>query len=346
MTGDQTLGDIGERRLVRDVLPKYCSPAGDDCAGFVAPSGSLVITTDPVPEPAAKVLGDDPDLYWLGWLLVTINCSDIAAAGAAPVVFVAAVEAPSFTKVRDFERLLRGIRDSCCQHGIEYVGGNLREATRLTATGTAVGAVRTGKPLSRLGAKPGDTVVSVGMGGIFWRDVLSMRRGIPVGKESSPLFRPIAQLRAMAALRSANVISAAIDNSDGLVPTLDQLARSNKLAIEIDVRRLRGNQPAGDDQAMDPARRWLGWGDWNVICTIPQDRLSDALALAGQNGHSILQIGRVLEPHPGCDLVTLVGERERLAAPRIESERFAKDSWFSAGVGAYIAMLESAVLPD
>lgn len=346
MNDERTLGDLGERRLIRDVLPQYCSPSGDDCAAFLAPSASLVITTDPVPEPAAKVIGNDIDLYWMGWLLVTINCSDIAAAGAAPAVFVAAIEAPAVTRLLDFERLLAGIRDACSEHGIRYVGGNLREASRLTATGTAVGAVEAGLPLSRSGANVGDVVVSVGMGGTFWRDAFSVRRGGSVKKECSPLFRPIAQVRAMMDLRARNLVSAAIDNSDGLLPSLEQLARSNNVGIEIETRLLRASHSTTSGKDLDPARLWLGWGDWNVIFAIRPDRLAEAMQVAAQSGHTLVPIGRVVEPHPNSHLVVLVGRDERLPAPRIESERFAKDSWFSAGIGAYIALLESAILPE
>ncbi len=343
---EQTLGDVGERRIIREVLPIYCSPAGDDCATFVAPPGTLVITTDPVPEPAAKVIGNDPDAYWMGWLLVTINCSDIAAAGAAPSAFVAAIEAPAATRMRDFERFLSGIKDACGEHGIAYVGGNLREGPRLTATGTAVGVVQSGNPLTRTGAKIGDVVVSVGMGGVFWRDAFSIRRGTSVPKASSPLFRPVAQIEAMVILRAHNMVAAAIDNSDGLLPTLEQLAICNNVGIEIETQMLRESHSSVVRESVDVARLWLGWGDWNVICTVRNDRLSEAVQLMRSRGHTLVVIGRVVEQQPGAAVVVIVGRRERLAAPRIESERFAKDSWFSAGIGAYIGMLESARLPE
>jgi len=44
----------------------------------------LVATTDPCPEPLVFSLGYT-DLYYQGWLLATINFSDLAAAGAEPL---------------------------------------------------------------------------------------------------------------------------------------------------------------------------------------------------------------------------------------------------------------------
>lgn len=98
-----TLGDLGERRILREVIPRFSSAAGDDCAAIHGGAGTTVITTDPVPPPAATVIGGDPDLFWTGWLLVTINASDIAASGARPVAFVAALDLPRDLEVSSFE---------------------------------------------------------------------------------------------------------------------------------------------------------------------------------------------------------------------------------------------------
>jgi len=115
------------------------------------------VTTDPVPEPAAKVLANDPDPYWMGWLLVTINASDIAASGANPIGFLAAVEAPPTLSVSDFERFFKGIAEACNAEELTFAGGNLREGVKLAAVGTAIGEIDR-KSLGRSGAKVGDII--------------------------------------------------------------------------------------------------------------------------------------------------------------------------------------------
>ena len=161
------LSDLGERRLIDQAIRKYCSVAGNDCAFLDLPGSRLAITTDPVPEPAAFTLAGDSNPYWKGWLLVTINASDLAAAGASPLGFVAAVEAPPEASVEELERLLQGIADACVSEKIEYVGGNLREAKSFSATGTAVGFVPSAGGLSRSNAQVGDLIFSIGKGGDF-----------------------------------------------------------------------------------------------------------------------------------------------------------------------------------
>ena len=155
----------------------------------------------PVPEPAAHILGGDPDAFWKGWLLVTINASDLAASGACPLGFLAALEAPGELPVREFRRFIDGIRAACRAQGLNYVGGNVREGARLTGTGTSLGVCRDWAPVKRSGAQASDIVVSVGSGGLFWRDALSARRGEGGGidRDTSPLvFTPISGARNVA----------------------------------------------------------------------------------------------------------------------------------------------------
>src|ERR1017187_10744075 len=108
-----TLRDLGERYILRHIIPEYCERAGDDCAVMNLPSSDIIVTTDPVPVPAARLIGGDPDPYWVGWLLVVINASDLAAAGAPPLGFVSALELEADSAVELLQRLLLGTRDAC-----------------------------------------------------------------------------------------------------------------------------------------------------------------------------------------------------------------------------------------
>ena len=147
----QTLFDLGERRILQSVIPRFAAGAGDDCASIELPLGELVATTDPVPPPAAASIGQDDDPFWMGWLLVTINVSDLAAAGAAPLAFLAAIECEASREVSTFERLLEGIKVACDDATIAYVGGNIREAAKLAAVGIGLGLCHPHKSLGRAG---------------------------------------------------------------------------------------------------------------------------------------------------------------------------------------------------
>ena len=335
-----SLKDLGERNIVRTILPRFVGGVGDDCAVLDCNTQQVIVTTDPVPEPAAKLIGGDPDPYWMGWLLVTINASDLSAAGAVPLGFLAAIEAPSETSVEDFERLLQGISECCDAEGLVYAGGNLREGGRLTAVGTAIGLCKPGKTLHRRGAEDSHVLVSVGDAGVFWQDALTLRRGGTVeDKSSSPVFRPRSQLRVMHQLAKAGVISAAIDNSDGLLPTLNQLAEANNLAVELDLDMI---PTVARSNGVEPQRLWLGWGDWNVIATVPSEELGTAQKIALDCDSLATPIGRLAK---GTPQVVIKKGNSVTPAPRLESERFAQDSWFARGIDAYIDMLLNVKLP-
>lgn len=336
-----TLRDLGERRIIREILPQFVSDVGSDCAIVDVRSRQLVMTTDPVPEPAARVIAGDADPYWMGWLLVVINASDLAASGAIPVAFLAAVEAPSDLDLNDFKRFLSGIADCCAAEQLKYVGGNLREGPRLTAVGTAFGESGGVPPIGRRGALPGDVLVSVGRGGVFWRDAMSVLSGVTVDKETSPLFRPHSQSRGMRLLSERGWVNVAMDNSDGLLPTLEELSRINDVGIELNLSELRVESRGGDLTA-DPARLWLGWGDWNVVAAISPQHFTKAVAVMESSAVSITRLGSFVE---GPAEVRLRRGNRVSAAPRLESERFAADSWFGTGIQGYIDRLLSVPLP-
>lgn len=333
------LVDIGEREIIRQMIAPLVSGLGDDCAAIPFGEDYLVATTDPVPVPAAQVIGGDSDPYWAGWLLVTINISDISAAGAEAIGFMAAFESPPETTQANFGRLLAGVADSCAFHKVPYIGGNIKEASRFAATGVALGVCRKRLPLTRSGGKVGQVVALVGARPKFWADALLLRGGERVVADGSPLFKPRASVEAMSALAARGLLAAAIDNSDGLLPSAEQLAERSGVSIEIDVGKLRRIGPSAGD--VDPARLVLGWGDWNVLCSLDAKHIDDGQRLCSALGLSLEPIGRCTE---GTGVFLRSGSHS-VRAPRLESERFSRDSWFIEGIDGYIQRLLNLEIP-
>ena len=126
------------------LVPLVLSPTnqfGDDAAiiDLSLAEEDLVVTTDPCPVPMAWTLGFD-DYYYYGWLLATINLSDLAAMGATPVGLVNSLVLPPETTVASFERLLDGFDESCERAGAIALGGNIKEGS-LQCGATALGKV-------------------------------------------------------------------------------------------------------------------------------------------------------------------------------------------------------------
>ena len=334
------LSDLGERRILNEIIPMYADRTGDDCSVTPTSAGYLVSTIDPVPKPAACVIAGETDPFWLGWLLVTINASDIAASGARPETFLAAFDMPRDWPVVNLKSLMSGVEKSCEQNGLSYTGGNIREAENLSAVGVAMGfSERT--PLTRVGAVPGDKLFVFGRPGQFWSDVLDFRSGKEIKKEESPLFRPVSQARSMHKLHRSGLIVCAMDTSDGLAPTLEELSAKNRLGISVETNKIRENS-RNLTRSERPERLWMGWGDWTVVAAInagSEDALRDLCKDENVLG---FEFGEFTDKFQG---VKLRDGAEAVKLERLESERFAPDSWFHLGVDAYEARLRKLNLP-
>ena len=334
-----TVGDFGERRILAEIIPKYAQAVGDDCAVMTGLSDYVVVSTDPVPPPAAASLGGDNDPYWIGWLLVTINASDIAASGSRPAGFLAALDLPNDYPIAKLERLLKGIADSCCANGLVYVGGNLRESASVSAVGTAFGSSKL-PPLQRKGASADDLLIVLGKGGQFWEDVEQLRTGARIDKSISPVFSPVSQARVVAQLHEAGLLRCAMDTSDGLAPTLVELARVNGLQAMVDLTTMI---PRGVSLASRPERLWMGWGDWTVVAAAKAADWTKILLLVNENGGECTAIGHFVFGEPS---VVVRGKTASAFLGRLESERFSHDSWFSLGIEEYRRRLHALELPE
>jgi thiamine-monophosphate kinase len=82
----------------------------------------------------------------------------------------------------------------------------------------------------------------------------------------------------------------------------------------------------------------MGWGDWNVVLAVSPTDVEEVESVSTSHGIDVIQIGQF---SPGPPVVRLVADGRGTPAPRLESERFAKDSWFSQGIEGYIEKLQS-----
>ncbi len=143
----------------------------------------------------------------------------------------------------------------------------------------------------------------------------------------------------MRELAEQNLIRASMDNSDGLLPSIQEISQKNNCLIDVDIEEMRQHNDIQDD---DHIRYWMGWGDWNVIGVISPKNLSVAQQIAGTHKSSIVHIGSLAA---GSPQVRLHRGNNYIPAPRLESERFAKDSWFSEGIDGYMNRLQAIDLP-
>ena len=327
---ESCLGDLGEQLIQRKILqPRYGGTEGfGDDSAFLArvnePS-ELVATTDSCPSPVVDLLAE-PDLFHAGWLLATINLSDLAAAGAEPLGLVVNYTLPKATTVREFERLLDGVDACCAEHGTKVAGGDIRDGAVRQLTATAIGRCAPGSRLRRSGAEAGDRLLLVGSPGYLWAAALleSGRATLPEPARSEVwrrACRPTAQLKAGRLLAAAGHARAAMDVSDGLFATVRTLCEANGLGAKITGDFVL-DEPLAEVAAQCGLRPFdlaQTWGDWGLVVAVPARDVGLVEKKLGEESIAVQEIGS-LTSDPRITKGTAPWDG-------IAQERFSANSW-------------------
>ena len=341
---DNTLLSLGERLITDGILyPRYGEQYGfgDDCSIIpLKESRCLVATIDPCPYPMSWTLGYR-DYYYYGWLLATIGLSDIAAMGATPVAVLTSYALPNRTTVHDFKRLLDGVDGACRQAGTKVIGGNIKESETLLCEAVALGYGSTARLIRRKGASVDDLVVVIGDMGLFWSGVLKSTHNIPLSTEEehmvmSNILTPRAKIKEGLTISKHKLLSSGMDNSDGMYPSLKELAVRNRVDIHLDFSRMKWDSVAlkvSEFVGVDPIRLAIGWGDWQLIGTVPKAKHDQLVKRMSDIHTPVHTIGKVV---PGSGLVKLLYGQDFGEMSPIDSERFSRRSWFTQGIDTYI----------
>lgn len=336
MNAVPTLETLGEFRLLKEiVLPLFPTndrvlSSGDDCAFVTSPGVeyTTVVTTDAAPQSLAWSLGVSAYRSW-GWYAVLVNASDLASAGADPHVLTTSVEAPSEMPVQDFRAFFEGIAAACKEFDLRNAGGNIRSAPRFACHGTAIGYSR--RSLGRHGCRAGDLIVAVGECGKYISTYLdAKRRGVDALGEDGlhRLLYPLPRLREMKELHSRELVSAASDNSDGVLGSLWNIAESSDCAIELDMGTPESIDSfvlqTAEVEKVNPWNVAFFWGDWQIIAAIRSDREVDFYNAARQMNMTYSILGRAI-PGPPTLFGMVGGKRRKLSL--IRNENFIETSY-------------------
>jgi thiamine-monophosphate kinase len=345
----ETLGDLGEREIIRRLLhPRYGSTTfGDDCAVLPAPpvpDATLVASTDLGPAPL--LVAGSAAYYDRGWLLATANLSDLAAAAATPLGILASYVLPSATRIPDFEALLDGIDDCCTAHGTAVVGGNLSDGDTIALSATALGFCLPGQRLGRRGSAPTDCLVLIGSPGLLWTAILWQRDVLDLPAElATDLLtrarRPQVPLALIRELSAGGYISSAIDVSDGLYGAISELCEANSVGALVD--------PVGELDAavsraiagssVDPFQLFCTWGDWSQLVVTSAEKMPAVISIATRHGYPASPVGVLT-----ADL-ELVIRRDRTTSSWVQhaQERFTGESWSRSLMSTYLERLQRRV---
>jgi thiamine-monophosphate kinase len=254
--------------------------------------GDLVITHDTIAEGVHFMPFDPPAS--VGWKLVAVNLSDLAAKGASPAGALLSLTIGSGDWDMHF---LTGVEAACESYGLPLLGGDTialpEGAPRvlgLTAIGRAAGRVP-----DRAGGKPGDLLWLVGTVGDAAGGLTMLRNDRNAEGALVDVYRrPVPLLGAGEAL--APRANAMMDVSDGLLLDARRMAEASGCAITIDLDELPLSSAFVAEQGQDFVARLFaatGGDDYALLAALPPELDPETLSLP--RGTRISRIGALTE---------------------------------------------------
>jgi thiamine-monophosphate kinase len=224
----------------------------------------------------------------IGYRVVAVNLSDIAAMGATPRWMTLALTLWDKDEqwVEDFAAGLFAAAD---EHDVALVGGDTTAGDAVVASIHITGEVEPGKALLRSGAREGDTVYVTGTVG----DAAAGLSLFDTAEQDDALvqrfLRPAARIDKGRAL--AGRAHGAIDISDGLVGDLRKMLDASGVGAELDVDSVPLSEALRSRFGIDEAIRFAmtGGDDYELCFTARPDDV------AGIDG--ITAIGRIVAGH-------------------------------------------------
>jgi thiamine-monophosphate kinase len=293
-----------------DLIAKYFAPLaagmpgalglGDDAAIIVPEPGREIVTTvDALTEGVHFLPGDPPGD--VARKMLRCNLSDLAAMGARPIGYVMTTALTDRIDEAWIEAFTAGLAADQRAFGIGLLGGDTTSTPGLLSlTVTAFGDVPAGKALRRNGARAGDLVMVSGTIGDGALGLLALRGELPklAATDRAALaarYRlPQPRLKLGMALLERDLVTAALDVSDGLVADLGHICEQSHLSATIYSEWLPLSDAARRAVAADPdmlATCLTGGDDYELVFTIELSKRDAVLALGEELALPITEIG-------------------------------------------------------
>jgi len=272
------VSDIGEFGLIERIRKSTRARdkniiigIGDDAAAIKAPGHKyILLTTDTLVE------GVHFDLKYfnffeLGWKLMAVNLSDIAAMGGKPEYALVTLGLPKNTKVSDIDSFYSGIKALGKKHDVKVIGGDIVNSPKslfftMDVFGTA------GKVIRRSGAGIGDVIAAIENFGSSSAGLTALKR---YGRKALSLkpcaFNSRSHLMPLPMVdegrRIAKYATSMMDNSDGLARCLIEICKESKVGAKVYLGKIPLAKGANLKDALD------GGEDYNLVFTLSRNKI-------------------------------------------------------------------------
>lgn len=290
-----------------DLIARYFKPLAtdpgafglvDDAAILKGEPGDIVVTTDAIVEGVHFLPGDPPDT--IARKALRVNLSDLAAKGATPAGFVLTL---GLREASDawLAPFARALGEDARTFNCPLLGGDtVSTPGPLTISVTAFGRVPPQGMVRRSTARAGDVVVVSGTIGDATLG-LAVLQGRAAAGDASTRDALVARYRepqprvALADAVRAHA-SASMDVSDGLAGDLAKLCRASGVSAEVRLADIPLSAAAKAVLAANASTietLIAGGDDYEILCTVAEDRLASFQQAAASAGISITAIGMI-----------------------------------------------------
>jgi thiamine-monophosphate kinase len=306
----------------------------DDCVVINWPGDfDLVVGSDFVRGAGFRLFQKNKlSFFDIGYYLTAANASDLAAMGATPVGFLDVLRYTKEMTFSDARDIIDGILEACRVFKMPLLGGDTGGYELPVTSGAAVGMCKKGRALLRSNCKSGDHIYlsgPTGIAGVANAYFSNNHDGaLSVEDEEQLLLswrRINPQLDLGMFLVERGYSSCAMDTSDGLKASIEQLARASNIAIEIYL----DNVPI--DDLVEKVVKVLGHTkksdmykyvfsdsvDFRLLYTVPYEKITAFKKEVYDKGFGAIHIGCATEKFDGgyCEAVTSDGKK--IALPGI-----------------------------
>lgn len=220
---------LNEKRIVQLFQEAFHNKkfVSEDVETIIVDGSQFVISTDTLVESTDIPNGMSIENACRKSVVACV--SDFAAKGVQPKYGIISLTIPKNYSDKQIKKIARTFGKTSEEFGFKFLGGDTNEGKELVLQVTLIGFTK--RIVTRKGAKIGDAIFVTGYFGYS----LSGLKIMMSGKKSSNSFEKKAKMQVLSpsvplnfGISCAKYFSSAMDSSDGLAVTLNEMARQSK----------------------------------------------------------------------------------------------------------------------
>ena len=252
---------------------------GDDGA-VIAPSQNKSVLAADMAVEGVHFNRKWSTLREIGAKITAANLADIYAMGGDPKYLLVSAGLTADFGIAEITELATGIAEEAALVGASVVGGDISKAEQLVISISVFGEVE--NPITRSGAKIGDSVIISGLPGKSAAGLIQLQSGVADSSFVSAHKKPVVNYQLAKKFRE---VSAMCDISDGLLSELSHIASASDVGIELDsklIEQIPGFKELETATAADIWELVLSGGEDHVFIATTSTDIPEGAHLIGK----------------------------------------------------------------